>query len=106
MGARFVVTDAKESMLRATRRSTTALVVPTNPSTGKYQCFTCRKEYSLKQHMLYHHRYECSTPRYFKCYYCNMLIIRQGNLRKHIKRMHPNKPYKFDVIQTDIHQCK
>lgn len=51
--------------------------------------------------MIKHYRYECSQPRFFKCAYCGKLTMQKGNIQDHIRRMHPNHPYKWEICLKD-----
>lgn len=73
-----------------------------NEITKRYHCSTCDRGYRFHHDLLRHCRYECAQPRYFKCFYCDKLMINKGNMKRHMLRMHPNDPLRFDISQDNM----
>lgn len=86
--------QAKQIWLKASQ-------IQPDPITGKYRCPTCDRSYGRPSYMMEHYRFSCRRPRYFKCIYCGKLIVDKSNFRKHMRRRHPQRPEKFEVIQTE-----
>lgn len=70
-----------------------------NPYSNKFHCPTCNRTYSDKRPLHRHYRFECSRPRFFRCCYCGKLSKRKEHLRDHTKRLHPDLPLRWELIQ-------
>lgn len=66
---------------------------------GHYRCPTCNREFRTRKGVGRHHDFECSSPRYFQCLYCDKRSRQKTNIFQHIKRKHPKQPYKWEVFQ-------
>ncbi|GAB0096970.1 Zinc finger C2H2 superfamily [Sergentomyia squamirostris] len=63
-------------------------------SVNQFTCRKCGRSYSSRSIMLRHMNHECGVEKKIFCNICHRRFRRKWNLKQHIKRLHPNQPFR------------
>lgn len=57
--------------------------------TVRYFCNACDRSYLLYNSLYNHKKFECGKQPLFKCPFCEHMTKQKGNLKTHVKKIHP-----------------
>lgn len=57
--------------------------------TVRYFCNACDRSYLLYNSLYNHKKFECGKEPNFKCPFCDHMTKQKGNLKTHVKKLHP-----------------
>jgi hypothetical protein len=64
----------------------------------------CNKSYKNKASLSRHVKYECGPEHKFKCIYCFKAMKQKYDLKKHVRRRHPERQLEFESIYKDLYK--